>query len=311
MSSSMLQLFLFFAIGVLWNVVRPMSMDAVFLRRALTALLFGLFIPAYALLWIWQVPLDGALLKFVLLGLLSIGLNFLVIWFVLKNKRWPLTVKGSLIIALSFSAVFTHGMPLLANVVGGWGARLALEMLLLVMMPLTLIVGVMVAYHFAEKKQPLPDRGLILRQPIFWLTILGLSLNIANVSQPLWLNSVLEQLIEGITPLMILTAGMAMKWQKNWNRIASKIWPYVFIPVLITPLSIWASVMFLGGVGPKTFMSLMLLAVMPSSLLGFYLCEQYRLELATYNIAYTLSVGLSIIAMPLLYWALHNGLVRI
>jgi predicted permease len=310
MSVSIIQLVFYFGLGVVWNFYRPMNMDPLLLRRALTALLFSVLIPAYALLWLWNIRLDYNLLKFVLIGLFSVLINFLVVWFALKNKRWPNIVKGSMLIALSFSAVFTLGMPLVSNVVGGWSAKLSLEMLSLVVMPLIFSLGVMIAYRFSEKKQQVPARNLILKQPIFWLPLIGLVVNVADVPQPLWLKSALEPLVIGLVPLMLFTAGLAMRWQRSWTRIALKIWPYMLIPLLITPLAVWGSVLFLGGYGPKTFMAMMFMAVMPGSLLGFYICEQYRLELATYHIAYTLSMVLTIIVMPMLYLALQQGLIK-
>lgn len=310
MSVSIIQLVFYFGLGVLWNLYRPMNMDSLLLRRALTALLFSIFIPAYALLWLWNIRLDYNLLKFVLIGLFSVLINFLVVWFVLKDKRWPNIVKGSLLIALSFSAVFTMGMPVITNVVGDWSARLSLEMLTLVMMPLLFSLGVLIAYRFSEKKQQVPARNLILKQPIFWLPLFGLLINMANFPQPLWLKATLEPLVVGLVPLMLFTAGLAMRWQRSWTRIALKIWPYILIPVVITPLAVWGSVLFLGGYGPKTLMTMMFMAVMPASLLGFYICEQYRLEMATYHIAYTISMVLSIIVMPMLYLAMQQGLIK-
>lgn len=310
MSTSLIQLAFYFSIGVIWNIYRPMNMDAMLVRRALTALIFSIMIPLYSLLWLWNIRLDFNLLKFVLVGVFSVMLNFLAVWYLIKNKRWPNIVKGSLIIALSFSAVFTHGMPILTNVVGSWTSRLSIEMYSLVMMPMALSVGSLIAYRFSEKKQPVPVPVHLFKQPIFWLPLMGLLFNVADFPQPQWLQTSLNTLLAGIVPIMVITAGLAMKWQRNWTRIAMKIWPYLLVPVLVTPLTVWGSVVFLGGFGPNTATSMLMLALMPTSLLGFYLCEQYRLELATYHIAYTLSMVFSLVLLPALYYAIQSGWIK-
>ena len=297
----------YMGLGLLWQGLKPFKVPAAVLRRHLNALIYSLLLPAYLLLYLWQVRLSMEMLRQALIYLAVILVTLAASWLWLKGRRWTSGVKAALILATAFPAVFSLGMPLVSTLTGHWAAGLALQAGALVVLPLLFSMGTALSHHMADKSQPLPSRIMLHEMPVVWAVVAGLLFNYFRLPLPEPLMMWLRQLSDGMVPLLLIAVGASLLWRKSWNRIAVKLLPLMLLSLLVAPLLIWSVAQFIEVRGPQTLTSMMLLAMMPSMTLGFSLCERYRLDMVAYNVMFTATTVLSLVTVPLLFQALQRG----
>jgi predicted permease len=297
----------YMGLGLSWQFLKPFKIPAAVLRRHLNALIYSVLLPAYLLLYLWQVRLGMEMLRQALMYLAVILLTLATSWLWLRGRRWAGGVKGALILATAFPAVFGLGLPLVSAVTGPWASGLALQAGGLVVLPLLFTLGSGLAHWLADKSQPLPSPLMLHEMPAAWAVAAGLLCNFFRLPLPEPLMMWLRQLSDSVVPLLLIAVGASLLWRKSWNRIALKLIPLILLSLLVAPLLIWSVAQLIGVRGPQTLTSMMLLAMMPAMTLGFSLCERYRLDMVAYNIMYTATSVLTLVTVPLLFQALQRG----
>ena len=304
------KLLAYMAIGVGWRYLKPMNLSAGGLQRSLSALLFNALLPALVLQVLWKMSLNLTNLRIAAVALGATGLGMFAAWlfFRLWTTNLSPRIEGAFIIAAAFANVFFLGLPVTKSLVASWTVRTAVQYEVFAIFPLLFtVVLFMVSKKYGEVRRQQAFGLALIKQPIIWAAVAGILLSVFNVGLPRWLNSWLSLLVIGLTPLTLITVGLALHWNISWNRIALFMLPVAVIQLILLPLFVWGLFHLVDLSGPQTFKSLMLQAAMPSMILGFIFCERYKLEVGAYAAAFALTTALSLVTIPGWLYVLRSG----
>lgn len=301
----------YLGLGLAWQPIKPFRIPAALLRRYLNALIYSVLLPAYLLLYFWQVRLSFEVLRRSLIFLAVVLVLLGISWLLIRRRRWTSGVKASLLLATAFPAVFGLGMPLVSALIGPWAGGLALQVGGLVTLPILFTLGSYLAHRMADKGQDpsqKPPSPIMLHQmPAAWAVAGGLACNLLHLNLPEPLMMWLRQLSDSVVPLLLMAVGTSLVWRKSWGRIAVKLIPLILLSAIVAPMLVWGAAWAVGMRGPQTLTAMMLLALMPSMTLGFSVIERYRLDMVAYNLMYTATSVLSLLTVPLFFEGLHRG----
>lgn len=285
--------------GVIWRIIKPQGLDADQLRTSLTGIVYNLLLPALVIGVLWRAELTASSFVIILMAAVGVFFGMGVTWVWLKLFPQSLPATGALLLAAAFPNATYLGLPVLESVLGESARAIAIQYDLLSCTPILLSVGILVAAHFGESKGDAPNivRNLI-RVPPLWAAIVGVSLNLTEISQPEILQQLFQMLGNGVVPLMLFSIGLSLRWRAGWGRQFGQVLPVVITQLLLTPLLIfWLVPLF--GVSAKIEMALVLEAAMPSMVLGIVLADRYHLDSHLYAMAVTITTALSLITLPL------------
>ena len=294
----MLQISVLIAIGIAWQRFAPAHIPALAHRRALTDLVFYILLPALVLNVMWQAPLNITSIKISMTALSGIFTSLFLMWAIISllsmsglNISKP--QKGALLIAGTFPNSTYLGLPVTAQVLGGWTQATVLKYDLFACTPMILTVGVLIAHYFGDNKSDIhPFRELLKVPPLWALALAGL-LNVANMPQPIPVHNALSILGGGVVPLMLIALGMSIRWDTIKLKYLPLLLPVSLVSLLIAPLVVCYVASALH-VPTDTLTVSVILAAMPTMIFGIVLCERYQLDSGLYAAAVFLTTVLSI-----------------
>ncbi len=299
-------------IGLVWRVVLG-EKAAEKVRSNLVTAVYYVFLPALALQLMWATPLNTDSIRVPVVAGIVILMSLLVASLVYAGGRWftgtALQRKktlGAALLACGFANFTYLGLPVVSQVFGEWAQVVAIQFDMFASTPILFSIGVlMAAYYGSSKEEPHPLWEL-LAVPALWAAVLGLSFGVLGWSQPLWLENSLQILSAAVVPLMLLSIGMALRWQAGWILRIPILIPVVLIQLVLMPLMVW-------GLGSWANMSVDVLHVsiiegaMPSMVLGLVLCERFKLDVSLYAEAVTLTTLCSLLTLPMWLSVLQLG----
>jgi malate permease and related proteins len=301
MNSTLIQMTLIMACGVVWRIFKPAGLGSESTRLALTTVVYYLFLPAMVLDVLWKADIGWQSLQFSVLGISCIVFGIACSWLVGTLFKFEHKRLGAMILAAAFPNVTYLGLPVLEQVFGSWARSVVIQIDLFAAAPMVLTVGIMLARHYGEDtdeqvKSPLS----FLNAPPFWAAAVAIALNLSGVVAPLWLEGVLQKLSVAVVPLMLFSLGLALSWSAlKWQNISYML-PVVLIKMLMMPLfAIWlAGYLTLAS----NFQAAAVLDMaMPSMVLGVVFCDRYRLDSSLYAMMVTVTTVLSLITLPFWY----------
>lgn len=305
MSNTMIQLAIFTSIGIAWRYFKPGHMSADALQRSIMTLVHWVFMPIFIFFAISALKFNASLLKYSMYILVSTGVAMTAAWFWLKNSAHQNNTKGALLIASSFGSVFFIGLPLTKAMIGGWTGKIAVVYLVVANVLILYTVGLFLIKAMAtpsKLKKPLTaftDAGMrIIKEPIIIAVLLGLLVNIAELKLPGWIRGLNGLAAGGLVPLLLLAVGLTLNWDKSWTAQIQSLIPVAAIKLILVPLTILIMIKVFGSPGAKTAKALIIDGIMPASLLGFVICDRFKLDTRTYAVAFSLTAILAIIAVP-------------
>ena len=295
-------MFLLLGGGVLWRLFSPMGVDADTLRRALTALVFILLLPALVLEVLWTAPLSLDSLRIMLAATSGILLSAAVAYWVFRGLGVPSRIRGALILASAWANVTYLGLPVVEALYGPWARSVALQYDLFSTTPLLLTLGVWIATRHGDASDE-PAWKALLGVPALWAAIIAIGLNLGAVPQPDWLSALLELLGRSVPPLMLIALGLGLRLDVLRLDRLPLVLPVIGIQLFLMPVIVGLAGFGVGLEGQ--ILSVMTLeAAMPSMLLGMVLCDRYGLDTSLFAAAVSLSTGLSLLTLPLWHaWA--------
>ena len=308
MLQTLLKFSFFIGIGIAWRYAKPMQISAGALRRSLLAILYLVFLPALVLSVIWQVNFSGNTWRILVVMLLTTGIGLAAAWFYYKNKNISNNVKGAFILAAAFGSVLVIGMPITQDWVARWTVRTAVYFEAVVMLPILFTAGVLLAKEFGESTKSIFGIELI-KEPIIIAVILGLILNLADVKMPVLVSNWLTIAKLGILPVGLIIVGLSLYWHKQWAKLIPAMLPIAILQLILLPLLLWGLFHLFGVTGVQTFKSMFLQAAMPSMVLGFIICERYKLDSTAYTAAFSFTTILSLITIPLWWTLIQKGFI--
>ena len=309
MNSTLIQMTLIMACGVVWQFLKPAGQTAVQTRLVLTTLVYHLLLPAMVLDVLWVANIGIISFHYMILGVSCILLAMLCAWsigrlFNFKDKR-----LGAIILAVIPNVTYL-GLPILDQTFGDWTRSVVIQLDLFAAAPIVFTLGIMIARHYGEDSSANPKSALsFLNAPPFWAAAIAVILNLNAVVAPTWLLGVLQKLSAAVVPLMLFSLGLALNWKAVIKSNIPYILPVIIIKMLLMPLCAIILVSYLS-LGDKYKAAAVLDLAMPSMVLGVIFCDRYRLDSALYAMIVTVTTALSLITLPFWHSLLINEFLK-
>lgn len=291
--------------GVGWRVLVG-GKQADVIRSHLAKAVYDVFLPALVVHVLWQSPVDMNTLRLPVVSALCVLLSLIVAWLVYGNGRLlkaflgpkgnPAAI-GALLLASGFANVSYLGLPVQSQVFGDWARFVAICFDMLASTPILMTVGILLAAHYGRSADDGRGGFSLLRVPAIWAACIGVLVSFLHLPMPEWLGQTLGLLGAAVVPLMLLSVGMALRWQSGWHRRVPVLFPVLVIQLVWMPLIAWGA-----GVAVALPEKLMAPAViegaMPTMVLGLVICDRFKLDVGLYAEAVTLSTALSLLSLP-------------
>lgn len=300
----------FIALGILWRFISPNGVTADSLKKSINALVFWMLLPLIVFFTMYDLPLNEAALRILLyvLGTTLIALG--VAWFWLSKSTLTPKTKGAYLIAAVFGNVLFLGLPLNKMLLPDWTSRVAIEYMLVANVLLLFTAGAIFAKNLAAPGKTRLGKTASevfngyqnwLKEPVIWAAILGWLFNLADAGLPDWASQISGMLYGVLIPLLLFLVGLSLNWNPSWNNQLVGVIPVVVIQLLLVPLLMWGMASLFGSAGLNTTKALLLDSMLPATLIGFVMCERYKLDMEGYALAFTASSVLALITVPIWY----------
>jgi len=291
--------------GIGWRILLGQK-SAESIRSHLTQSVYHIFLPALVLHVLWQSPVDLNTIRIPVVAALSVLLSLLAAFLLYSNGALvraflagkPDKMIGALLLASAFGNFSYLGLPVLSQTFGDWAQVIAIQFDLLASTPILFSVGIILARYYGRSGSGIHPLLSIFQVPAIWTAIAGLLLSISATPMPQWVNETLATLGAAVVPLMLLSVGMALRWQSGWAARIPVLLPVLAIQLLLMPLIAWGASI---GVGmPAQYLAPTIIeAAMPTMVLGLVICDRFKLDVALYAEAVTLTTVCSILTLPL------------
>ena len=290
--------------GIGWRLLLG-SQKAEAVRGHLTRGVYDIFLPALVLHVMWQTEVNLNTVRLPLVAIACILLSLLTAALVYQEGRWfpsgfrsKRAAVGALLLAASFGNFTYLGLPVLTQTFGPDMQSVAIYFDLFASTPLLFTVGVMLARKYGANHEPIGQVPGFLKVPAVWAAIAGVMLSAMHIGIPGWLKESLGVLGAAVVPLMLLSIGMALRWQSGWAARIPVLLPMLAIQLLWMPLIAWA--MSIGvGMPAELLAPVIVEAAMPCMVLGLVICDRFKLDSGLYAEAVTVSTALSLFTLPM------------
>jgi len=286
-------------LGALWRLwLGGKAAEAV--RGQLARAVYEIFLPALVLHVMWKTAIDINVLRVPVVAGIGILVSLLAAGMIygegrLGGKR----AAGAMLLAAGFGNFTYLGLPVLTQTFGPWAQSIAIPYDLFASTPLLFTVGILIARHYGSPgRNPLHPGIELLRVPAVWAAVAGAAASSLGLARPAWLDGALGVLGAAVIPLMLLSIGMAMRWQSGWAVRIPVLLPALLIQLGLMPLVVWGAGIGVGMPG-KYMAPVILEGAMPSMVLGLVVCDRFRLDSSLYAEAVTVSTAISLATLPL------------
>jgi predicted permease len=290
--------------GLFWRIfLRAEKAETI--RGHLVRAVYDIFLPALVLHVMWQAEISLNSIRLPLVSSLAILLSLLAASLIYAGGKWlpgSATQKrkaaGALLLASSFGNFTYLGLPVLTQTFGPWAQSVAIYFDLFASTPLLFTVGILVASHFSHTTKAAHIGIELVRVPALWAAIAGVLASIFQIPMPVWLDETLGVLGAAVVPLMLLSIGMALRWQSGWAARIPMLLPMVVIQLIFMPLVVWGACIGVGMPG-NLLAPAIIEGAMPTMVLGLVICDRFKLDTSLYAEAVTVTTVLSLLTLPL------------
>jgi len=285
--------------GIGWRMLKPAGMHGVQTRKVLTALVYYLLLPALVLSVLWKSELGDTSLLIALCAAVGVLVGLVLSVFSCRYCKTQPANAGAIILAATFPNATYLGLPVLEATFGPWASSIAIQYDLFACTPLLFTVGILVVTRYGEAIDH--DENIfsgLLRIPALWAALLAILLNVASVPMPSVIDGLLGLLERGVVPLMLISLGLSLEWNKSQWQLLPSIMPVVLLRLFIIPFIVLLVANSVGFSG-EWRAALVMEAAMPSMVLGIVLCDRFNLNVSLYATAVTVTTVLSLLTLPL------------
>jgi predicted permease len=293
--------------GIGWRWLEPAGLAPVQTRKVLTSLVYYLLLPALVLSVLWEAELGDTTVLIALSAAFAVFTGFLLSSLVCRVCKARPAVRGAVILAAAFPNVTYLGLPVLEATFGPWARGVAIQFDLFACTPLLFTLGVVIAARYGTAAVGAHKHNMtreLLRIPALWAAFLAVSLNLLELEMHSLLAGVLGMLERGVVPLMLISLGLSLEWNKaQWGKLPTVV-PVLLLRLLLIPalVALFASATGLSG---ELRAAVVMEAAMPSMVLGIVFCDRYGLDVGLYATTVTVTTVLSLVTLPLWYgWLL-------
>ena len=301
MLNVLLQMAALILCGIIWKLFKPGGLDPAPTRRALTSLVYYLLLPALVLSVLWRAELGTNSLLIAAAAAFGIFIGLILSSLTCRLCKLQSPEAGALILAATFPNATYLGLPVLEATYGSWGRSVAIQYDLFACTPLLFTIGIWVAVKMGRKTDKTAYSYLdLLKIPAIWALLLALILNGLDIPMPKIIADILGLLERGVVPLMLISLGLSLEWQRSrWRQLPGLI-PTVLITLFIIPALVFVFTNALG-LGGDLRAAVVLEAAMPSMVIGIVLCDRFNLDVGTYAGAVSVTTALSMVTLPIWY----------
>ena len=285
--------------GIGWRMLKPAGMHGVQTRKVLTSLVYYLLLPALVLSVLWKSELGDTSLLIALCAAVGVLVGLVLSVFSCRYCKTQPANAGAIILAATFPNATYLGLPVLEATFGSWASSIAIQYDLFACTPLLFTVGILVVTRYGEAIDH--DENIfsgLLRIPALWAALLAILLNVASVPMPSVIDGLLGLLERGVVPLMLISLGLSLEWNKSQWQLLPSIMPVVLLRLFIIPFIVLLVANSVGFSG-EWRAALVMEAAMPSMVLGIVLCDRFNLNVSLYATAVTVTTVLSLLTLPL------------
>lgn len=286
------------AVGLAWRLLLG-GEQAEAVRAQLARAVYAIFLPALVLHVMWKTPVNLDVLRIPVVAAAGVLLSLLAAVLIYGDGRrvGGRKAAGALLLASCFGNVTYLGLPVLSQTFGAWAQSVAIPFDLFANTPLLFTVGIMVAGRFGGSDKLAHPMVELLRVPALWAAVAGLLLSLFATPMPAWVDESLGVLGAAVVPLMLLSIGMALRWQSGWLGRAPALLPVIVIQLLLMPLIVWGACIGVG-MPNKLLAPSVIEGAMPCMVLGLVLCDRFKLDASLYAEAVSLTTILSLLTLP-------------
>jgi predicted permease len=262
---------------------------------------YYLMLPALVLSVLWEAQLGAQTLQTAAAGMFGIIVGLLLSTFSCRMCHAKPAATGAIVLAASFPNVTYLGLPVLEATFGSWSRSVAIQYDLFAATPMLFTVGILVSAHYGHGHSSV--RGMLseLRGiPALWAALLAVILNLSAIPVPSLVDGLLGLLERGVVPLMLISLGLSLKWNRGLSNMLPSVLPVVLISLVVIPAVVYPFTGLIGLDG-QWRSAVVLEAAMPSMVLGLVLCDRFNLDTTLYATAVTVTTVLSLITLPLWY----------
>lgn len=206
-----------------------------------------------------------------------------------------------MILSSAFGNVSYLGLPVLTGLYGYEAAKYALFYDLLASTPLLWLIGAPIASKYGERKKVKVRESIktIASLPPLWAILIGLILNLINISLPEFVLNAIEILGKPVIPLMIFSIGLTLTIPRVKHIYV--IIPAVIIKLVIVPfISFATAYMFkLKGIALS---SCLIEGAMPTMVLSLLIAARFKLSVSMSAFIIVVTTALSLVTLP---FAIH------
>lgn len=287
--------------GIAWQLVKPAGMDPVVTRNVLTSVVYYLMLPALVLSVLWESELGAQTLQTAAAGIFGIIIGLLLSTAFCRVCNASPAATGAIVLAATFPNVTYLGLPVLEATFGSWSRSVAIQYDLFAATPMLFTIGILVSAHYGRGRSSVRGMLVELRSiPALWAALLAVILNLTAIPVPSLVDGLLGLLERGVVPLMLISLGLSLKWNRDLSQMLPSVLPVVLISLLIIPGLVYPFTGLIGLEG-QWRSAVVLEAAMPSMLLGLVLCDRFNLDTTLYATAVTVTTALSLISLPMWY----------
>ncbi|MDQ6965539.1 MAG: Auxin Efflux carrier, partial [Mariprofundaceae bacterium] len=205
------------AFGLIWRLLLGGN-PAEAVRAHLAKAVYSVFLPALVLHVMWQTPVNLDVLRIPVVAAAGALLALLIAALIYGDGKRVGGGKaaGALLLAAGFGNVTYLGLPVLTETFGPWAQSVAIQYDLFANTPLLFTLGIMLAGHFGSSQKPLHPLLELIKVPALWAAVAGLLLSLFAIPMPVWMDKSFGVLGAAVVPLMLLSIGMALRWQAGW-----------------------------------------------------------------------------------------------
>lgn len=288
--------------GVVFRRFKIGGLDANLLRHAINVTVLNIFLPALCIKTIYTTKIDIEMILVPATAWISIisGMLLSAVVYTILGKKMHIkpSEKGVLILSSAFGNVTYLGLPVLTGLYGYEAARYALFYDLLASTPLLWLIGAPIASRYGENKKVEIRESLktIASLPPIWAILIGIALNIINISIPTFLLDTLDMFGNLVVPLMIFSIGLALTIPKV--KHAYVIIPALIIKLIMVPLVSFVAAYILGLKG-IALASCFIEGAMPTMVLSLLIAARFKLDVPMSAFIIVVSTIFSFITLPI------------
>ncbi len=307
MENAIIQVSIFTGLGLFWQLIQTrMNVSPSSIQRPLITLIHQLLLPLLVFLVVSQLTLKLVYLWMSLAVMLATLGALGVAWFWLKHTKYSAKTKAALLIASAFSSAVFLGMPITSLLVGKWSMKMAFNFMLVSHLLILFTVGIYLARGFVEgNKQTTIMQKIIdmqlFKEPLLWAIIAGIVVKLLNISFPAWVINAQNVLYACLIPLMLIVAGLSLRWNHSCNKQVLGMLPVAGIQLIVLPLLMYLLLLVFPPIGQKVGKALLMDGMMPAMVFGFLICDRYQFDKGAYTMAFTLTFALSLLTIPVWY----------